>query len=267
MYIGSSWKMALMKLQKKTTKPTTTTEQTVIRRLQRKPSQIGKPLPKHRPPSKIMDQWREIARHRREDQDEKPQASMEEACREALKLDLTKRQPQDLLTIQTWLQHTKLKDWLDLDKVPLDTLDRVTKAMTIEPYYCGEMICRQGEVGSVMFIVFSGTLEVRVEGGIHEERGLWVAELGTGELVGQMSLVENVPRNASVHTLTFSELVCVSQEALEPLLPFVRHEGAHLIDSTGFVHSDTSNTESNSKQNHLNQKEEEVRGETNGFLN
>lgn len=62
-------------------------------------------------------------------------------------------------------------------------------------YAAGDTIVRQGEVGDCMFVVLHGTVEVlRSEGG----RTVRIAELGPGEMFGEMALCEKQPRSATV---------------------------------------------------------------------
>lgn len=62
-------------------------------------------------------------------------------------------------------------------------------------YQDGEVICRQGDAGDVLFVVQEGQLEiVREEGG--KEMLLRVA--GKHELVGEMAVFDRVVRSATV---------------------------------------------------------------------
>jgi CRP/FNR family cyclic AMP-dependent transcriptional regulator len=62
-------------------------------------------------------------------------------------------------------------------------------------YQDGEVVCRQGEPGDVLFVVQEGQLEiVREEGG--RETLLRVA--GKHELVGEMAVFDRVARSATV---------------------------------------------------------------------
>lgn len=63
-------------------------------------------------------------------------------------------------------------------------------------YRQGEVIARQGETGNEMFIVTEGYAEVRLSEGTAE--GRVIVNLGKGQLVGEMSLVDFGPRSATV---------------------------------------------------------------------
>ena len=62
-------------------------------------------------------------------------------------------------------------------------------------YGPGEIIVRQGEVGDCMYVIQSGKVEVVQES---EGRELRMAELGEGDFFGEMALIENEVRSATV---------------------------------------------------------------------
>jgi len=63
-------------------------------------------------------------------------------------------------------------------------------------YRQGEIIAQQGESGNELFIVTAGYVEVRVTERASE--GRVIINLGEGQLVGEMSLVDFGPRSATV---------------------------------------------------------------------
>ncbi|HEX6624722.1 MAG TPA: FAD-dependent oxidoreductase, partial [Pyrinomonadaceae bacterium] len=67
--------------------------------------------------------------------------------------------------------------------------------ITREHFEPGEAVFRQGDVGDRIYIIVSGRAEVVRE---HAGAELALAELGAGEYFGEMALVENAARNATV---------------------------------------------------------------------
>lgn len=67
-----------------------------------------------------------------------------------------------------------------------------SERLTFKP---GESLCRQGELGDAAFIIVSGTADVIVDapGG-----PLTVAELGRNDVVGEIAILCDVPRTATV---------------------------------------------------------------------
>src|SRR5262249_9333146 len=71
---------------------------------------------------------------------------------------------------------------------------RIARAGEIESYNAGELIVAEGNLGDALFLILSGQAAVH-------RGGTTFATLGGGDLFGEMSLVEPVPRSASVTTM------------------------------------------------------------------
>jgi NTE family protein len=80
----------------------------------------------------------------------------------------------------------------------------------------GDTIFHQGEAGDALYIVVSGLVQVVVERPGEEPQV--VAELGRGETFGEMALVENEPRSATVEAIRDSQLARLSRSDFERLL-------------------------------------------------
>ena len=88
---------------------------------------------------------------------------------------------------------------------PLDDALRLELARGLEPVHvvAGEVVFRQGDAGDGLFLVVSGRLRVTVaaEG---TERA--VHDLGRGSVVGEIALLTDRPRTATVHAVRDSDL-------------------------------------------------------------
>jgi CRP-like cAMP-binding protein len=62
----------------------------------------------------------------------------------------------------------------------------------------GEYLARQGEIGRELFIVSEGLVEVIVR---EPDSPRVVIKLGTGQIIGEMSLVDRGPRSATVKAI------------------------------------------------------------------
>ena len=71
----------------------------------------------------------------------------------------------------------------------------VASRLVPERYRAGDRIINQGEMGDSFFIIREGGVEVLVSRDGQENR---VAELGPGEYFGEIALLLDVPRTASV---------------------------------------------------------------------
>jgi small-conductance mechanosensitive channel/CRP-like cAMP-binding protein len=94
-------------------------------------------------------------------------------------------------------------------------LELATRSRTCH-YMPGEIVLRQGDVGSELYVVQKGEVAVRLtvnDGNIAE-----VARLGPGKFFGEMSLMTGASRRATVQALNDTQLVEVSKDAFHALL-------------------------------------------------
>ena len=73
----------------------------------------------------------------------------------------------------------------------------------------GEFVFREGEEGDRMFIVQQGRVKVSKKIG---DRDHILAELGKGEFFGEMAIVNNVKRTASIQAIEKTQLLCFNRE-------------------------------------------------------
>ncbi len=84
----------------------------------------------------------------------------------------------------------------------------------------GEPLCVEGELGTDMFLVVAGRVEVRVLGTTPPRRaqgealGRLVATLGPGQSVGEMSVLDDEPRSATVVAGARVEALTIHKEDL-----------------------------------------------------
>jgi hypothetical protein len=81
----------------------------------------------------------------------------------------------------------------------------------------GEYVFRQGELGTDMFVVHEGRVEI-VRAGAGESESRVVAVLEKGDFFGEMSLLEELPRNASARALTDSKVLEISRPLFSRML-------------------------------------------------
>jgi small-conductance mechanosensitive channel/CRP-like cAMP-binding protein len=83
-------------------------------------------------------------------------------------------------------------------------------------YAPGELILRRGDPGDSMFVIYRGTVEVRVAASDGAAQHL--AQLDAGSFFGEMALLTGEPRNADVAALTEVETLEIRKGALQQLL-------------------------------------------------
>jgi len=100
----------------------------------------------------------------------------------------------------------------DITKLDLSRTQRLRRAH----YKAGETIVRQGEVGDRFYIIDSGEVEViREESGQEPQR---LATQGAGESFGEIALIEDTPRTATVRCLTAVDVLCFSRDDFQALM-------------------------------------------------
>jgi CRP-like cAMP-binding protein len=77
-------------------------------------------------------------------------------------------------------------------------------------YADAEVICRQGELGTRMYVIQSGGARVvREDGGVE----VVVAELGAGDIFGEMAIFEHEPRSATVRAKGRARILTLDKRA------------------------------------------------------
>ena len=83
----------------------------------------------------------------------------------------------------------------DLDNKSLEAISNAAVEQTYQP---GQLIMRQGDTGVGAFIIRNGKVEIIQERDGKEQR---IATLGPGDVVGEMALLDEFPRSASVRAI------------------------------------------------------------------
>lgn len=100
----------------------------------------------------------------------------------------------------------------NVDKGKLRLLAFISERNT---FHKGESLCEQGEMGDSAFIILSGKADVCVDSGGHQAR---VAELGENDIVGEISILCDVPRTASVVASEEVQTLTISKDQFFKLL-------------------------------------------------
>ena len=84
-------------------------------------------------------------------------------------------------------------------------LDEVLPYISLYGYDSGETVFRQGEPGDAFYIIHTGKVAIRVKSGFLSLRKT-VAELGPGSFFGEIALISQSPRTATVRVVEPSQL-------------------------------------------------------------
>jgi CRP-like cAMP-binding protein len=114
-----------------------------------------------------------------------------------------------------------------LDASASDALQAASHRVT---FHRGAVLMRQGDVGESMFTIISGRVSVSV----HERGGdQEVAELGSDDVVGEMSLLTGERRAATVTARSAVVALETPKAALAPILakaPHLAHHFAEMVE-------------------------------------
>ena len=125
--------------------------------------------------------------------------------------------------------------WLLDLLLPPDIVQLKTdRACTIrrEHYEPQQVICREGDRGDWLYIIVDGELEVHRH--VPDQGDLLQRRLGPGECFGEIALVTNHPRTATVRSRTAADVIAIDRDAFRALfttLPPLRSFVEQLITS------------------------------------
>src|SRR5579875_4076811 len=80
-------------------------------------------------------------------------------------------------------------------EVPAEELVAIWRCLRERRVPAGTLLCRRGEPGDELYIIQSGTVELRVGG--ERSRGV-VRRYGAGDVIGEMAVLTGQPRSADV---------------------------------------------------------------------
>jgi Cyclic nucleotide-binding domain len=86
-------------------------------------------------------------------------------------------------------------------------------------FAAGETIFREGDAGDYLYIIIKGEVEVIREGPGQSE--IVLNRLGPGEYFGEMALISNEPRNATLRTITPVDAVTMERTAFTTLCMYL----------------------------------------------
>jgi CRP-like cAMP-binding protein len=87
----------------------------------------------------------------------------------------------------------------------------VAKLAKVRSVPAGTTLMTQGEAGDTMIVFLSGGAEVK-------QNGKKLADLGSGEVAGEMAVLGKAPRNATVTTRSDSEIAVIGRRELYRLI-------------------------------------------------
>jgi CRP-like cAMP-binding protein len=105
----------------------------------------------------------------------------------------------------------------DLSRKELSQLARVSEDLEVDP---GTVLCKEGEIGHEFFVIVDGKVKV-------SRKGRRIATRDGGDFVGEIALLEEIPRTATVTAETPVRLFVLTRKDFRHLLdetPSVEHK-------------------------------------------
>lgn len=88
-------------------------------------------------------------------------------------------------------------------------LERLAKVTVVRNYNAGDVIVKEGEMGVAFYVVAKGRVEVVHGAGTPDEHK--IGELGPDDFFGEMSLLDNSLRSATVKALEATECLVLTR--------------------------------------------------------
>ena len=98
----------------------------------------------------------------------------------------------------------------------LEQLDALLQATEGQEYLDGEIICREGERGDSLYLLIDGTVDIVKGHGTPEE--LRLARLEAVNYFGEMAILDDRPRSATVVVTAEARLLTLSGESFQDLM-------------------------------------------------
>lgn len=104
--------------------------------------------------------------------------------------------------------------------LPDEAIGQIIAFSRREDCYRGQTIIEEGDPGDDMVILLSGRVGVQMES-INPHMEIAISRLGAGEVIGEMALLDDSPRSATIVALEACAIVRVPSEHLN--LVFMEH--------------------------------------------
>ncbi|MBC9783215.1 DUF2225 domain-containing protein [Heliobacterium chlorum] len=95
-------------------------------------------------------------------------------------------------------------------------IGQLAQSGTLKNYEADDIIVHEGEPGNEMYIILSGKVEVYIQS--IDGFPIVITELQAGDFFGEMSLLEGLPRSASVRAIENTILLSISESNFESIM-------------------------------------------------
>lgn len=110
----------------------------------------------------------------------------------------------------------------------------VAKHMNVIELQPGEILFQEADRGNFMCFIAHGTLDV-IKQPIAAEQEIIITTLRKGQSIGEMSVIENLPRSATIKARDDAKLFILSQAAFDLLLARHAYIGIKLLKGVAIL--------------------------------
>ncbi len=96
-----------------------------------------------------------------------------------------------------------------------EELHYFSRQLSLRSFEAGTNLFNKGDYGTYLFIVVDGEVEVRLDS--HEFKQMIIATFERGSCVGEMSLIDDYPRSASIVVTKPSDLLILSRNRFDTI--------------------------------------------------
>jgi len=101
-------------------------------------------------------------------------------------------------------------------EVNTEDLRAVSQVLEEETYRTGDRVFDINHQGDNMYILMSGRIGISIQP--DPDSKVFITEMGAGECFGEMGLLDDLPRSATVHVLEDSVILSLSRNRLRGLI-------------------------------------------------
>lgn len=109
--------------------------------------------------------------------------------------------------------------------IPSEQINEMAVFFKRKTYRKDDVICRQGDPGDSMYVIRSGIISIFKETGGNDA---YVTDLKRGGFFGEISLLSDAPRNATIRVSLDTTLYCLTRENFEILIKNNKSIGLYL---------------------------------------
>lgn len=120
------------------------------------------------------------------------------------------------------------------ERINSEEIKVIAKHMAVKSIRKDDVLFNESDKGNYICFIISGSLEVSVTKQSSGEKAV-LATLTRGQSIGEMAIIENLPRFATVSALEDSQLYILSKSAFDLILTRHPHIGIKLLKGVSHI--------------------------------